>query len=267
MRSPFKYPPNWLGGIVLGGSPLGTPNDFPVAAGVQVTIFAYMYQQWTTGTGADDLASFVNAYNSVTQNYINWFCGASLPVYTGQSGLAIGGTLDWTALGIYGFERPFLPLGTPMAEGPINTFVMNDPHVPMDGWYVVEPSTFYTATDDIFKRIMTWHLYLGDGKNFSTRWLKRRVMRFLTGVNGTGGANAISSEIIVALDSFGQPVYWPTYYNVDDTSNISFVISGDTATITIHNSSSYPAAPILQAAIASGVCEVPIAYDWTVTLS
>ena len=28
---------------------------------------------------------------------------------------------------------------------------------------------------------MTWHLYKGDGKTFNTRWLKRRVMRFLTG--------------------------------------------------------------------------------------
>ena len=41
------------------------------------------------------------------------------------------------------------------------------------------------VTDDVFKRILTWHFYKGDGKNFSVRWLKRRIWRFLQGANGT----------------------------------------------------------------------------------
>ena len=266
MRTPFRFPPNWLGGLSLGNSPLGGANNFPVAAGVQSTIFAYLFQEWTIGSGSDDLQSFVNAFNSVSQAYVNWFVGVSLPIYTQQSGLAVGGLLDWVALGLYGFLRPLLPLGTATAIGPIDSAVIDDPRLPVDGWVVVEPSSFQTVTDDIFKRIMTWHLYLGDGKQFTTRWLKRRVMRFLIGVNGTGG-EPIGSDIVMSLDSFGNPVYWPTYYNIGDTSDVSLQWSGNNATITIYNSGSYLAAPILQAAIAAKVLELPVPYSWTVVLS
>ena len=41
------------------------------------------------------------------------------------------------------------------------------------------------ADDDLYKRSLTWHLQKGDGQYFNIRWLKRRVMRFLIGVNGT----------------------------------------------------------------------------------
>ncbi|MGA3767720.1 hypothetical protein ACPBXC_29065, partial [Escherichia coli] len=39
--------------------------------------------------------------------------------------------------------------------------------------------------DDLFKRIMTWNFYKGDGFYFSIPWIKRRILRFLLGVNGT----------------------------------------------------------------------------------
>ena len=113
MKSPFAYPPNWLGGLILGESALGGPNTFPVAAGVQLTTPAYLYQSWTTGLGADELQSFVNAYNAMMQYYITWFCNAELPIYTGQTGIQVGGMLDWIAYGIYGFLRPLLPIGAP----------------------------------------------------------------------------------------------------------------------------------------------------------
>lgn len=266
MKTPWRYAPNWLGGISLGSSPLGGPNDWPVAAGVQATIFAYLYQQWTVGSGSDDLQALVNAYNSVSQAYVDWFCGVSLPIYTAQVGLASGGLLDWVALGRYGFLRPLLPSGRATTIGPIDSAVIDDPRLPIDGWFVIEPSSFQVVTDDIFKRIMTWHLYLGDGKQFSTRWLKRRVMRFLIGQNGTGGY-PIASETIMSLDSFGNPVYWPTWYNIDDTSDVSLQWSGNDATITIYSSGSYSAAGVFQAAVAAGVLELPVPYDWTVTLS
>lgn len=293
MKSPYKYPPDWLGGFVLGGTPLGGPNDFPVAAGVQRTINSYLYQEWTQGTGSDDLQAFVNAYNWITQYYIDWFCGASLPVYIDQS----GAMLDWVALGIYGFLRPLLPIGSEVAYGEVNSFVVNAPNVPVNGWVVVIPDTFFQTTDDIFKRIITWFLYKGDGKQINVRWLKRRVLRFLIGENGIGGY-PIPSDVVMALDSFGDPVYWPTWYNIDLTPQISITFAGADATIRIvlvvrtatggcipnrfrpNGVGSVPnsffsvaqtfvkpaLADILQSAVNYGVLELPGPYNWTVQI-
>jgi hypothetical protein len=38
--------------------------------------------------------------------------------------------------------------------------------------------------DDLYRRILTWHFFKGDGNYFSTRFLKRRIWRFLYGTNG-----------------------------------------------------------------------------------
>ncbi|MGC9271932.1 MAG: hypothetical protein ACP5E6_17465, partial [Acidiphilium sp.] len=39
-------------------------------------------------------------------------------------------------------------------------------------------------SDDIYKRVLTWWLYRGDGQRFSIQWLRRRVARFIYGANG-----------------------------------------------------------------------------------
>jgi hypothetical protein len=41
-----------------------------------------------------------------------------------------------------------------------------------------------TTTDDIYRRVLTWHFYKGDGNYFSMPFLKRRVWRFLYGQDG-----------------------------------------------------------------------------------
>ena len=55
----------------------------------------------------------------------------------------------------------------------------------MVGIRVVGPSNIIATSDDIFQRIITWDWYKGDGRVFNIRWLKRRIMRFILGVNGT----------------------------------------------------------------------------------
>ena len=40
-------------------------------------------------------------------------------------------------------------------------------------------------SDDIYKRVLTWRLYKGDGRQFTVTWLKRRVARFVFGVDGS----------------------------------------------------------------------------------
>lgn len=293
MKSPYKYAPDWLGAFVVGAAPLGGPNDFPVAAGVQRTIAAYLYLQWREGTGSDDLQAFVNAYNAIQQYYVDWFNSASLPVYS----LQIGALLDWVALGLYGFLRPLLPIGQAVSLGEVNTFAVNDA-VAVDDSLVIEPSTFYQTTDDIFQRIITWYLYRGDGNDFSVPWLKRRVLRFLVGANGYGGL-PIPSDAIMALDSFGEPVFWPTFYDLPYTAQISIQFAGNAATIrlitvirtevaacepngfelnadmavpndgisTTQNFPQFELAPQFQAAVNAGVLELPPPYVWTVQLT
>ena len=146
--------------------------------------------------------------------------------------------LDWVAQGLYGMLRPSLPSGFSRTIGPFNTYEFNE--FPFDASEVTDPGPAYLTTDDIFKRILTWHLYKGDGKVFNIRWLKRRIMRFLYGVNGTAP-------------------------NIDQTYPISVEFGADNSvTITIQQGSqSIPDAGILQSAIDSGVLELPFQYTFT----
>lgn len=92
---------------------------------------------------------------------MDWLNQVNLPIYTGP--LIIGYFLDWVSRGLYGYERPS---GMP---------------------------------DDILKRALTWHLYKGDDKYFDVRWLKRRVMRFLDGINGTDQGTSTTYNVSVTF--------------------------------------------------------------------
>lgn len=105
----------------------------------------------------------------------------------------------------------------------------------------------YNTTDDYFKRILTWNFYKGDGTVFNMRWLKRRIVRFLNGVNGVDVSCA-------------------------DTSNVSVVIANDPVTsrptvfnITVANGGT--SATILIAAIQSRAVNLPFQYTYNVTVS
>jgi hypothetical protein len=175
--------------------------DFPPvqATVLTETIPAYVYVQFNDD---DNVQAFFSSYNDATQYYLDWFSGINLPIYTGLS----GSLLDWVATGLYGFMRPTLESVGSMALGPLNSTPLNT--IVLNGFVPAVASTFTIASDDIFKRIMTWQLYKGDGKVCTLKWLKRRVLRFLKGANGTD-------------------------VNVADTSEVSITISGDIVTIDV----------------------------------
>lgn len=157
--------------------------------GLMASLPAYLYQQYTDD---DDLQAFVVAYNAYAQEFVNWFNSINLPIYT-QSQI-FGPLLDWVAEGIYGIFRPVLSSGTFHSVGPYNTQFFNEKN-PYNGFRFIGSSNVTVTTDDIFKRIITWHFFKGDGKYFSPLWLKRRIMRFLFGENGVdfdGPAYSIS---------------------------------------------------------------------------
>jgi hypothetical protein len=50
---------------------------------------------------------------------------------------------------------------------------------------VKQSGTASQLTDDLYKRLLTFWLFLGDGKQMSLAWIRRRFARFLFGVNGS----------------------------------------------------------------------------------
>lgn len=201
---------------------------------VQNTIPAYPYVQYQND---DNIAAFFTAYNIYAQAYVDWFNGLDLPIYTKAP---VSGTLlDWVAEGLYGIRRPSLSTarGYP-PQGPVNSFTVNS--LPLNG-YRPGLSDAYTATnDDIFRRVITWAYYKGDGKTFTPRWLKRRINRFLTGVNGTDVPNDTTYGISVAPTGFKD---W---------------------TITLATTTY---SQIFKIAVESGVLELPFQITWTVVLT
>jgi hypothetical protein len=156
-------------------------SEFPPSGptGLTQVIPSYLYQEYTDD---DDLQAFVDAQNAQQQDYIDTFNALNLPIYTGS--IISGALLDWVGKGLYGISRPSLITGESAQVGPLNTMALNMPVVAIDGFQQFSPSVVQ-ANDDIYKRIITWHYQKGDGKYFSINWLKRRIMRFLIGVNGT----------------------------------------------------------------------------------
>jgi hypothetical protein len=196
---------------------------------LQKTIPSYLYTQYADD---DDLQAFVASYNQITQSYVNTFNQLNLPVYTGLS----GALLDWVGRGVYGYPRPTIPAVAASVIGPINTYGP-DFFVPLNTQESTAASN-YVTNDDIYKRLLTWHFYKGDGKVFNISWLKRRIVRFLYGTDGKSPA-------------------------IDQTYDIGVTFSaGNNVNITMPAS---PQADILIAAIASGSAETPFQYTFNFT--
>ena len=211
------------------------PQFPPSGPALTSIIPAYAYQQYADD---QDIQAFFGAYNATAQTYLDWFNSIQLPIYTGS--LIAGPLLDWVAQGIYGIARPALSTGSTSAIGAFNTYELDT--VPFDTVQTSTAFTNFTVTDDIFKRIITWNFYKGDGKVFSPRWLKRRVARFLAGVAGTDYTGP-TYQISVAFPAPNQLTLTVTTGPLDTSL-----------------------APILQAGILSGVLPLPFRYAVSVVV-
>jgi hypothetical protein len=148
------------------------------AQSLQQIIPAYLYQEY-----ADDpsLQAFIDSYNSLAQGYLAWFNQTPLGVYI--SPYVTGPLLDWIGQGVYGISRPVLSTLAINRKASYNAIAYNELAYNGDRYSTSGNATI--ATDDIYKRVMTWNLYRGDGQMFTIGWLKNRVNRFLNGANGT----------------------------------------------------------------------------------
>ena len=229
--SPFhpSYPPMVVPGqpegpITFGsdegaiGSEAGTPPfPPPGVTGLTTVIPSYLYQQYTDD---DDLQGFVDSQNILQQDYVDTFNALNLPIYTGP--IVAGALLDWVGRGVYGMARPALGQNRLNIFGPLNTFGANW-IAPMWFQYTASmevefgfneigfygPQQVYLTNDDIYRRVLTWHFYKGDGNYWSTRFLKRRIWRFLYGVDGKAPE---------------QVDWWPNDNWIADTEQISVTL-------------------------------------------
>ena len=214
------------------------PFPPPGQTSICTIIPSYLYEQYFDD---EDLQAFITSQNQIAQQYLTWFCEIGLPVYTGDK--IVGELLDWVAEGLYGLPRPVITTGRLNTIGPYNTWQFNS--MQFNESHTLGSITVVPTSDDIYKRILTWHFYKGDGKIFSIPWLKRRVMRFLLGMNGTSPS-------------------------VDDVTPVSITFpSGNDVTITVDviGGITQQIADIFQACVQSMVVELPFQYDFTVNVT
>lgn len=200
---------------------------------LQDVIPSYAFQEYADDA---DIKAFITAYNRLAQGYVDWFNQIDLPIYTNP--LIAGALLDWVGNGLYGVQRPTLQSGSSFTIGPYNTYAYNTLALNTSQTTIVSSS--FVANDDIYKRVLTWQHYKGDGFQFNITWLKRRIMRFLLGVNGT------------------DPV---------GTNDLRDVSISSAWVIRIRNSASFPAAQALSDCILGGVVNLPFQFTYTVQLA
>lgn len=250
--------------------PTPQSGTFPPPGPTTLTapIPSYVYQQYADDS---DLQAFANAYNALAQVYVTWFATVPIAIYTNP--VIAGALLDWVAQGIYGFVRPILSSGKFTSKGPFNTYAFNT--FPLDKLKLIGPKNVAATSDDIFKRCMTWNFYKGDGTRFNVRWLKRRIMRFLLGVNGTApnidqtytvsvafGANNLVS---IKISAGSRTITGGALYNRFAFNSRSALFNG-LRTRFNPAPAQLPNEAILQEAIVSGVLQLPFQYTFLVTI-
>lgn len=213
-----------------------TDVTWPVQSPTTVlkTIPAYPYIQYQDD---DNITCFFDAFNIYAQAYVDYMNSLDLPIYTKAP--VQGALLDWVAQGLYGISRPGLPIseGSP-ARGPVNTFTPNS--LPVNGFVRGNADDYISVNDDFFRRILTWNLYRGDGEFVSPVWLKRRINRFLYGVDGQDIINNTTFYISI------QPT---------DVRKWTIIIPTGTAS------------QIFKSAVEANVIELPFQIEWTIVLN
>ena len=250
--------PSDIGDFVIGQSPIGGTGT------LTEIIPSYLYTQYNDDPG---LQALVAAFNQYAQSYLDWFNDIQLPIYTRVE--IFGVLLDWVAEGLYGLTRPTLPAGRTQIYGPFNTYTFNSQT--FNHYKRVGPAVYYATSDDIFKRIITWVFFKGDGFQFNVRWLKRRIQRFLTGANGT--APPVDQTYQISVVFAGSAV------TIRILSRVRVITGGALFNRFAFNTTRFnawrstvvqlppvPLAPIFKAAVDAGVLPLPFQFTYNVQI-
>ena len=213
---------------------------------------SYLYQEYSDD---DNLQAFVNSFNGLANSYLDWFTDNPFAVYT-SPGIS-GPLLDWLATGIYGIPRPVLSNASNQRLAGFGEIYFGELAYGTLNYISTGASNF--ASDDLYKRTLTWNLYKGDGKNFSMSWLKKRIGRFLLGSNGTdvsplnGAPSIIVSNGVFTVSFYSSTIFsnmqalyangalsFPFMYSMT-FNNINFLNDG--SVLTTDAATTYPTTP------------------------
>ena len=246
--------------------PTITPSAFPPSGptGLTETIPAYLYQEYNED---QDVQALVDAYNIMVQSYLDWLNNINLPIYTNPQ--INGALLDWVlGGGLYGIPRPTLSSGRQKIIGPFNTYYFNS--IAFNRLQRIGPVSVAVTSDDVYRRIATWYLYRGDGFQLNVNWLKRRVLRFLYGANGSdysGTTYQISITFGVNNQMTITIVTGIRNIKIGYFNSYGFNKIGYNKAITTFQSLNEPQfAPIFKEAVDSGALEMPFQYSTTVNI-
>jgi hypothetical protein len=157
---------------------------------------SYLYDEYSDDA---DLQSMIQAFNDLSQGYLDWFNETPIAVYT--SPYVSGLLLDWVGNGLYGIPRPEIIQSGAPSLGPWDSYAWGQ--LAWNGYIQGVAGNAAAVNDDIYKRALTWALYAGNGKQMSIHWMKKRVARFLFGVNGSdidvGLMNSVSISQLEGL--------------------------------------------------------------------
>ncbi len=256
----FSSPPNY--------PPIPITGPFPPPGPTTMTnvIPSYLYQEYSDD---DTLQAFVDSYNIIAQDYIDALNDLNLPIYTNAN--ISGGLLDWVGSGLYGYPRPTLSTFTTVVLGELNTWEFNS--LMLNESETLYPGIVTVTTDDTYKRLLTWHFYKGDGKYFTVPWLKRRIMRFLIGVNGSAPNISQTYQISVTFGtnntvtirfiSFLTYVSRSAQFNFDEFNTTQL---NELNTYT-QQLDPLPYQEIFKEAVNSAALELPFQFSWNVVLN
>lgn len=222
---------------------------------------AYAYRQYQDD---EDISAWFTAYNKLSQANLDAVNGYTLPIYLNQT----GALLSWAASSIYGIPRPNLSSGGPRPVGPIDTWEANSEVI--DGFSLVNTSANFVANDLTYQRIIQWNTFKGDGYDFTIRWLKRRVERFLHGEIFPEQTYDVSvsftseKDVLISVSSTNLQVFGGAFFNEmgfnDQTAPLNSM------DLEVNPSKPSPLASALKAAINSGVLLLPFQYTFTVQI-
>jgi hypothetical protein len=271
----------------LFGIPVEAPPPTPVVTaegwpptgptGLIAVMYAYLYQEYSDD---DDLQGFVTALNAMQQDYVDTFNGIQLPIYSNP--VIAGKLADWAMEGIYGYKRPTLYSQRQKPIGPLNTYWPNF-NVPLNMIERQPATDVHVATDDLYKRCLTWHFQKGDGKYFNIRWLKRRVWRFMIGANGTcphiDNTDRVSVEFgenfnvtirIVMRQAVVTGGAMPNRFGpngvIDDRTRGPRPVPPNTLFWVEDQLPPLPMASQFQEAVQAGILELPFQFSWNVVI-
>lgn len=227
-------------------------------------IKSYLYTQYNDD---NDIRAFFTAYNAMAQEIYEWMIRANLPIFVG--GYNAGDQLKWIAYGIYGVKPPVLVSAKQQVFGAYNA--LNYSQLAFNVRKVVNESEQVVVSDDLFKRIMTRNFYKGDGFYFTIPWLKRRIMRFLTGADGVDVVNDQRWSISVLFSGSGASISIVKGYRKLTSSTLYNTFSFNARTYNrdksvLIKSNEYEYASLFKQAFDSGLLHMPFYQPVSVTI-